>query len=195
MAPPQSGHWPRRRREAGAEWLRGCGAAGAGRRGAGRPGCRCRRRRRRHGTSSGPGRAPRARREGRPGARRLQRQRTERLRAMSRKKNPKSKGAPAPATSALPGSNGPRPARPGTASPGLQAPHNGPPQPGRPLLGGGGDFYDVAFKVSEAPPPHASAAGGVRQEPIGEGVRGGGCKALQSSGMELAGAVPRSWHS
>ncbi|XP_019568752.1 ras-related protein Rab-26 isoform X2 [Rhinolophus sinicus] len=66
---------------------------------------------------------------------------------MSRKKNPKSKGAPAPATSALPGSNGPRPARPGTASPGLQAPHNGPPQPGRPLLGGGGDFYDVAFKV------------------------------------------------
>ncbi|KAF6271700.1 RAB26, member RAS oncogene family [Rhinolophus ferrumequinum] len=66
---------------------------------------------------------------------------------MSRKKNPKSKGAPAPATSALPASNGPRPAHPGTAFPGLQAPHNGPPQPSRTLLGGGGDFYDVAFKV------------------------------------------------
>lgn len=191
MAPPQSGHWPRRRREARAEWLRGCGAAGAGRRGAGRPGYR----RRRHGTGSGPGRAPRAQREGRPGARRLQRECTERLPAMSRKKNPKSKGAPAPATSALPASNGPRPAHPGTAFPGLQAPHNGPPQPGRTLLGGGGDFYDVAFKVSEAPPPHASAAGGVRQESIGEGVQGGRCKALQSPGMELAGAVPRSWYS
>ncbi|XP_037670348.1 ras-related protein Rab-26 isoform X5 [Choloepus didactylus] len=62
---------------------------------------------------------------------------------MSRKKTPKSKGASAPAASALPAANGSRPARPGPA-----APPRGPPQPGRPSLGGGGgDFYDVAFKV------------------------------------------------
>ncbi|XP_070341309.1 ras-related protein Rab-26 isoform X2 [Equus asinus] len=59
-----------------------------------------------------------------------------------RKKTPKSKGASATAASALPAANGPRPARPGP-----EAPRNGPPQPGRPSLGGGGDFYDVAFKV------------------------------------------------
>ncbi|KAM5198435.1 ras-related protein Rab-26 isoform 4-T4 [Hipposideros larvatus] len=66
---------------------------------------------------------------------------------MSRKKTPKSKGASAPAASALPASSGPRPARPGTARAGLQAPLNGLPQPARPSLGGGSDFYDVAFKV------------------------------------------------
>ncbi|XP_058142613.1 ras-related protein Rab-26 isoform X2 [Dasypus novemcinctus] len=61
---------------------------------------------------------------------------------MSRKKTPKSKGASAPAASALPAANGPRQARPGP-----EAPPHGAPQPGRPSLGGGGDFYDVAFKV------------------------------------------------
>ncbi|XP_059548733.1 ras-related protein Rab-26 isoform X2 [Myotis daubentonii] len=66
---------------------------------------------------------------------------------MSRKKTPKSKGASAPTTSVLPAANGPRAARPGTARLGPQAPPNGPPQPGRPSLGTGGDFYDVAFKV------------------------------------------------
>uniref|UniRef100_A0A452QIG0 small monomeric GTPase n=1 Tax=Ursus americanus TaxID=9643 RepID=A0A452QIG0_URSAM len=65
---------------------------------------------------------------------------------MSRKKTPKSKGASAPAASALPAANGSRPARPGTGRPGPQARPNGPPQPDRPSLGGG-DFYDVAFKV------------------------------------------------
>ncbi|XP_077931087.1 ras-related protein Rab-26 isoform X9 [Halichoerus grypus] len=65
---------------------------------------------------------------------------------MSRKKTPKSKGASAPAASALPAANGSRPARPGIARPGPQVRPNGPPQPGRPSLGGG-DFYDVAFKV------------------------------------------------
>ncbi|XP_075384378.1 ras-related protein Rab-26 [Tenrec ecaudatus] len=55
---------------------------------------------------------------------------------MSRKKTPRSKGASAAA------SNGPRPARPGP-----EVPPNGTPQPGRPSLGGGGDFYDIAFKV------------------------------------------------
>ncbi|KAM5198436.1 ras-related protein Rab-26 isoform 5-T5 [Hipposideros larvatus] len=65
----------------------------------------------------------------------------------ARKKTPKSKGASAPAASALPASSGPRPARPGTARAGLQAPLNGLPQPARPSLGGGSDFYDVAFKV------------------------------------------------
>ncbi|XP_047568795.1 ras-related protein Rab-26 isoform X4 [Lutra lutra] len=65
---------------------------------------------------------------------------------MSRKKTPKTKGASAPAASALPAANGSRPARPGTARPVPQARPNGPPQPGRPSLGGG-DFYDVAFKV------------------------------------------------
>ncbi|XP_077931086.1 ras-related protein Rab-26 isoform X6 [Halichoerus grypus] len=64
---------------------------------------------------------------------------------MSRKKTPKSKGASAPAASALPAANGSRPARPGIARPGPQVRPNGPPQPGRPSLGGG-DFYDVAFK-------------------------------------------------
>ncbi|XP_036680685.1 ras-related protein Rab-26 isoform X5 [Balaenoptera musculus] len=66
---------------------------------------------------------------------------------MSRKKTPKSKGGSAPATSALPATHGSRPVRPGTARPGPDAPPNGPPQPGRSSLGGGGDFYDVAFKV------------------------------------------------
>ncbi|XP_006893941.1 PREDICTED: ras-related protein Rab-26 [Elephantulus edwardii] len=55
---------------------------------------------------------------------------------MSRKKTSRSKGASAPAA------NGPRSARPGP-----QTPPSGPPQPGRPSLGGCGDFYDVAFKV------------------------------------------------
>lgn len=73
---------------------------------------------------------------------------------MSRKKTLKSKGASAPAASAIPASNEPRPARPGSARPGPQVPPNGLLQPGRPSLGGGGDFYDVAFKVSGAPPPH-----------------------------------------
>uniref|UniRef100_A0A667HSP5 small monomeric GTPase n=1 Tax=Lynx canadensis TaxID=61383 RepID=A0A667HSP5_LYNCA len=65
---------------------------------------------------------------------------------MSRKKTPKRKGASGPAASALHAADGSRPARPGTARPGPQARPNGPPQPGRPSLGGG-DFYDVAFKV------------------------------------------------
>ncbi|XP_011375224.2 ras-related protein Rab-26 isoform X7 [Pteropus alecto] len=65
----------------------------------------------------------------------------------SGKKTLKSKGASAPAASAIPASNEPRPARPGTARPGPQVPPNGLLQPGRPSLGGGGDFYDVAFKV------------------------------------------------
>lgn len=91
---------------------------------------------------------------------------------MSRKKTPKSKGASAPAASALPAANGSRPARPGTGRPGPQARPNGPPQPDRPSLGGG-DFYDVAFKVSR-PPPHASAAGGARPEPSREGREGEG---------------------
>ncbi|XP_071461351.1 ras-related protein Rab-26 isoform X2 [Marmota flaviventris] len=66
---------------------------------------------------------------------------------MSRKKTPKCKGGSVPAASALPAANGPRPVRPGTTHPGPEAPPNGPPQFGRPSLGGGGDFYDVAFKV------------------------------------------------
>ncbi|XP_022450230.1 ras-related protein Rab-26 isoform X2 [Delphinapterus leucas] len=66
---------------------------------------------------------------------------------MSRKKTPKSKGGSAPATSALPATHGSQPVRPGTARPGPEAPPNRPPQPGRSSLGGGGDFYDVAFKV------------------------------------------------
>ncbi|XP_040110096.1 ras-related protein Rab-26 isoform X2 [Oryx dammah] len=66
---------------------------------------------------------------------------------MSRKKTPKSKAGSAPATSALPAANGPRPVRPGTARPCPEAPPSGPPQPGRSSIGGGGDFYDVAFKV------------------------------------------------
>ncbi|XP_032000951.1 ras-related protein Rab-26 isoform X3 [Hylobates moloch] len=66
---------------------------------------------------------------------------------MSRKKTPKSKGASTPAASTLPAANGARPARSGTACSGPDAAPNGPLQPGRPSLGGGGDFYDVAFKV------------------------------------------------
>uniref|UniRef100_A0AC11CQ30 RAB26, member RAS oncogene family n=1 Tax=Ovis aries TaxID=9940 RepID=A0AC11CQ30_SHEEP len=66
---------------------------------------------------------------------------------MSRKKTSKSKAGSAPATSALPAANGPRPVRPGTARPCPEAPPNGPPQPGWSSIGGGGDFYDVAFKV------------------------------------------------
>ncbi|XP_066131345.1 ras-related protein Rab-26 isoform X4 [Saccopteryx bilineata] len=61
---------------------------------------------------------------------------------MSRKKTPKSKGASVPAASALSAANGPRPMCP---CPG--APPNEPSQLGRTPLGGGGDFYDVAFKV------------------------------------------------
>ncbi|XP_066238972.1 ras-related protein Rab-26 isoform X2 [Saccopteryx leptura] len=61
---------------------------------------------------------------------------------MSRKKTPKSKGASVPAASALSAANGPRPMCP---CPG--APPNEPSQLGRTSLGGGGDFYDVAFKV------------------------------------------------
>uniref|UniRef100_A0A2I3TR16 small monomeric GTPase n=1 Tax=Pan troglodytes TaxID=9598 RepID=A0A2I3TR16_PANTR len=67
---------------------------------------------------------------------------------MSRKKTPKSKGASTPAASTLPTANGARPARSGTALSGPDAPPNGPLQPGRPSLGGGVDFYDVAFKVT-----------------------------------------------
>ena len=95
---------------------------------------------------------------------------------MSRKKTSKSKAGSAPATSALPAANGPRPVRPGTARPCPEAPPNGPPQPGWSSIGGGGDFYDVAFKVSRAPPApgDASAAGGVRPELSGEGIRGNG---------------------
>ncbi|XP_069426841.1 ras-related protein Rab-26 isoform X6 [Ovis canadensis] len=66
---------------------------------------------------------------------------------MSRKKTSKSKAGSTPATSALPAANGPRPVRPGTARPCPEAPPNGPPQPGWSSIGGGGDFYDVAFKV------------------------------------------------
>ncbi|XP_054390560.1 ras-related protein Rab-26 isoform X4 [Pongo pygmaeus] len=66
---------------------------------------------------------------------------------MSRKKTPKNKGASTPAASTLPTANGARPAHSGTARSGPDAPPNGPLQPGRPSLGGGGDFYDVAFKV------------------------------------------------
>ncbi|KAM8778701.1 ras-related protein Rab-26 isoform 4-T4 [Rhynchonycteris naso] len=61
---------------------------------------------------------------------------------MSRKKTPKSKGASVPAASALSAANGP-----GPMCPCPEAPPNEPPQLGRPPLGGGGDFYDVAFKV------------------------------------------------
>ncbi|XP_024408984.1 ras-related protein Rab-26 isoform X3 [Desmodus rotundus] len=66
---------------------------------------------------------------------------------MSRKKSPRSKEASAPAASVLPTANGSWPAGPGTACPRSEALPNGPPQPGRPSLGGRGDFYDVAFKV------------------------------------------------
>lgn len=73
MAPPLGGHWWRRRQEAGPEWLRGRGAAGAGRRGAWRPGCR----RRGTASASAPGLAPTARGAGPPGARQLRRESTE----------------------------------------------------------------------------------------------------------------------
>ncbi|XP_036052167.1 ras-related protein Rab-26 isoform X2 [Onychomys torridus] len=67
---------------------------------------------------------------------------------MSRKKTPKSKGGSVPAASTLPtAANRPRLAGPRTARPGPEALPNGPPQSGRPSLGGTGDFYDVAFKV------------------------------------------------
>ncbi|KAM6165746.1 ras-related protein Rab-26 [Erethizon dorsatum] len=66
---------------------------------------------------------------------------------MSRKKTSKSKAGSVPAASSLPSANGARPARPGTVRPGPETPPNGPQQPGRLSLGGGGDFYDVAFKV------------------------------------------------
>lgn len=78
------------------------------------------------------------------------------LRTMSRKKTPKSKGGSVPVAA-----NGLRLAHPRTARPGPEAPPNGPPQSGRPSLGNTGDFYDVAFKVSQAPPSHGNAAGGV----------------------------------
>lgn len=84
------------------------------------------------------------------------------LRTMSRKKTSKSKVGSVPASSTLPAAaNGPRLAHPRTARPGPEAPPNGPPQSGRPSLGSTGDFYDVAFKVSRAPPRHGNAAGGV----------------------------------
>ncbi|OBS80604.1 hypothetical protein A6R68_21162 [Neotoma lepida] len=67
---------------------------------------------------------------------------------MSRKKTPKSKGGNVPAASTLPtAANRPRLACPRTARPGPEALPNGPPQSGRPSLGGTGDFYDVAFKI------------------------------------------------
>ncbi|XP_063082380.1 ras-related protein Rab-26 isoform X2 [Cavia porcellus] len=59
-----------------------------------------------------------------------------------RKKTSKSKTGTVPAASVLPSANGARPVRPGP-----EAPPNGPHQPGRLSLGGGGDFYDIAFKV------------------------------------------------
>ncbi|XP_028709702.1 ras-related protein Rab-26 isoform X2 [Peromyscus leucopus] len=67
---------------------------------------------------------------------------------MSRKKTPKSKAGSVPAASTLPtAANRPRLSGPRTARPGPEALPNGPPQSGRPSLGGTGDFYDVAFKV------------------------------------------------
>ncbi|XP_075797732.1 ras-related protein Rab-26 isoform X2 [Microtus pennsylvanicus] len=67
---------------------------------------------------------------------------------MSRKKTPKSKGGSVPAASTLPtAANRSRLAHPRTSCPGSEALPNGPPQSGRPSLGGTGDFYDVAFKV------------------------------------------------
>ncbi|XP_004628163.1 ras-related protein Rab-26 isoform X3 [Octodon degus] len=66
---------------------------------------------------------------------------------MSRKKTFKSKAGSVSAASALPSANGARPGRPGTALPSPEAPPNGPQQPGRLSFGGGGDFYDIAFKV------------------------------------------------
>ncbi|XP_041532223.1 ras-related protein Rab-26 isoform X1 [Microtus oregoni] len=67
---------------------------------------------------------------------------------MSRKKTPKSKGGSVPAASTLPtAANRSRLAHPRTPCPGSEALPNGPPQSGRPSLGGTGDFYDVAFKV------------------------------------------------
>ncbi|XP_052615039.1 ras-related protein Rab-26 isoform X1 [Peromyscus californicus insignis] len=67
---------------------------------------------------------------------------------MSRKKTPKSKAGSVPAASTLPtAANRPRLAGPRTARPGPEALPNGPPQSGRPSLGGTGDLYDVAFKV------------------------------------------------
>lgn len=68
---------------------------------------------------------------------------------MSRKKTPKSKAGSVPAASTLPtAANRSRLAHPRTPCPGSEALPNGPPQSGRPSLGGPGDFYDVAFKVS-----------------------------------------------
>lgn len=66
---------------------------------------------------------------------------------MSRKKAAKSKAGSVPAAAALSSPNGARPARPGTARSAPEAPPNGPQQRGRQSPGGGGDFYDVSFKV------------------------------------------------
>ncbi|XP_012977027.1 ras-related protein Rab-26 isoform X3 [Mesocricetus auratus] len=67
---------------------------------------------------------------------------------MSRKKTPKNKGGSVPAASTLPtAANRSRLACSRTARPGPEALPKGPPQSGRPSLGGTGDFYDVAFKV------------------------------------------------
>ncbi|KAL1778790.1 ras-related protein Rab-26 [Sigmodon hispidus] len=67
---------------------------------------------------------------------------------MSRKKTPKSKAGSVPAASTIPtAANRPRLACPRTARPGPEVLPNGPPQSGRPSLGGTGEFYDVAFKV------------------------------------------------
>lgn len=112
---------------------------------------------------------------------------------MSRKKTPKSKGASTPAASTLPATNGPRPARSGTARPGSDAPPNGPLQPGRPSLGGGGDFYDVAFKVSQTPASQASAAGGTQSEPRVRGQRGDAGPAAPGRGAD-AGGTPWGLH-
>lgn len=115
--------------------------------------------------------------------------------AMSRKKTPRSKEASAPAASVLPAANGSRPVRPGTACPRSEAPPNGPPQPGRPSLGGRGDFYDVAFKVSRAPTPPPPCKRSKWCLAGGDGGGGGGavpgqgCRTLGTPDKELAGAA------
>lgn len=125
---------------AGPEWPHGpWGGAGAE-----RPGCHRRR------TGSRPGLAGCGWGAGRPEAQWPLR---ERLHTMSRKKTSKSKGANVPTASVVPAGNGQRPGRLGTARPGPEVPPNGPRQPGWPSLGNSGDFYDVAFKVSQASPP------------------------------------------
>ncbi|EHB14206.1 Ras-related protein Rab-26 [Heterocephalus glaber] len=101
---------------------------------------------------------------------------------MSRKKTSKSKAGSVPAASALPSPNGARPARPGTARSGHEAPPNGPQQRGRPSLGGGGDFYDIAFK--------ARAAGGVGLSQEGREPEKGR-RAPQTFAVDLAEDTPK----